>query len=296
MAEPPIDRRKKKEGANRRRRYNVAVEGFSDFERSTLSSFFRLAARRSPSYVEVAQAAQSDFVIADADHPPARGGALSAGRAHVTVFIGKQSPPGAMAWLPRPIHPMHIMRELDSLVEQGQTVPGLLDEAEAVPGMDLVLDDMTFDAQDSPDLLLSDIAGAGPDVLVVEDSPIARRFLQVRLQRMGYAVTTATNAEEALVWMQGQAFALVFLDVVLGVAGGLDGLNLCQMLKQDPAFALTRSAKVVIVSGLSGAMDRVRGSLAGCDAYLTKPVNEAEFERTLLTLDPTLAARLKSRA
>lgn len=296
MAEPRIDRRKKKEGANRRRRYSVAVEGFSDFERSTLSSFFRLAARRSPSYVEVAPAAQPDFVIADADHPPAHRDALSAGRAHVTVFIGKQAPPGAINWLPRPIHPMHIMRKLDSLVEQGETVPGMLDDTRSVPGIDLMLDDVTFDSQDSPGILLSDIAAAGPDVLVVDDSAIARRFLQARLQRLGYAVTTASNAEEALLWMQGQAFALVFLDVVLGTAGSLDGLNLCQMLKQDPAFARTRSAKVVIVSGLSGAMDRVRGSLAGCDAYLTKPVNETEFERTLLTLDPTLAPRLKSRA
>ena len=57
------------------------------------------------------------------------------------------------------------------------------------------------------------------------------------------------------------------------------------------AFAVTRAAKVVIVSGLSGSMDRVRGSLAGCDAYLTKPVNEAEFQRAVLTLDPTLSQR-----
>ena len=62
------------------------------------------------------------------------------------------------------------------------------------------------------------------------------------------------------------------------------------------AFAITRAAKVVIVSGLSGPMDRVRGSLAGCDAYLTKPVDDAEFQRTVLSLDPALSRRVaKSR-
>jgi two-component system, cell cycle response regulator len=126
---------------------------------------------------------------------------------------------------------------------------------------------------------------------VVEDSPIARRFLQVRLQRLGYAVTVAGDAQEAVTWLQSRTFALVFLDVGLGPVGGLDGLNLCQMIKQDPAFALARPARVVMVSGLSAAMDRVRGSLAGCDAYLTKPVTQADFQRTLSALDPTLARR-----
>ena len=90
--------------------------------------------------------------------------------------------------------------------------------------------------------------------------------------------------------MQSRAFALVFRDVTLGPAGGLDGLNLCQMLKHDAAFAVKRAAKVVIVSGLSASMDRVRGSLAGCDAYLTKPGKEAELQRAVLTLSDAVAA------
>ena len=293
MAERPIDRRKKKEKPDRQRRYTVAVDGFSEFERTTLSSFFRLAARRSPSYVEVREADRCDFVIADADRAAVLRTASVSGRASITVFIGKQAPEGAMAWLPRPIDPMHIMRELDSMVELRHTGPGALDEPAGSHGTDLLLDDLSFAATDAagPVAAPGDVAPTGPDVLVVEDSAVARRFLQVRLQRLGYAVYLASDAEEAVAWLQSRAFALVFLDVTLGPAGGLDGLNLCQMLKHDAAFAVTRAAKVVIVSGLSGSMDRVRGSLAGCDAYLTKPVNEAEFQRAVLTLDPTLSQR-----
>ena len=291
MAERPVDRRKKKEKEHRQRRYTVAVDGFSAFERSTLSSFFRLAARRSPSYVEVPEADRCDFVIADADQAAALSNAASSGRTGITVFIGKQAPEGAMAWLARPIDPMHIMRELDALVEQRHTVPGALDEPEGALDLDLLLDDLPF-AADAPAILaLNSPAPSGPDVLVVEDSAIARRFLQVRLQQLGYAVYLATDAQEAVAWLRSRAFALVFLDVALGPAGGLDGLNLCQMLKHDAAFAITRAAKVIIVSGLSGAMDRVRGSLAGCDAYLTKPVDDAELQRTVLGLDPTLSRR-----
>jgi len=232
-------------------------------------------------------------VIADADRAAVLRTASVSGRASITVFIGKQAPEGAMAWLPRPIDPMHIMRELDSMVELRHTGPGALDEPAGSHGTDLLLDDLSFAATDAagPVAAPGDVAPTGPDVLVVEDSAVARRFLQVRLQRLGYAVYLASDAEEAVAWLQSRAFALVFLDVALGPAGGLDGLNLCQMLKHDAAFAVTRAAKVVIVSGLSGSMDRVRGSLAGCDAYLTKPVNEAEFQRAVLTLDPTLSQR-----
>ena len=41
-----------------------------------------------------------------------------------------------------------------------------------------------------------------------------------------------------------------------------------------------------MVTGLDGATDRVRGSLAGCDAYLTKPLHEAEFIAALQQVDP----------
>jgi len=47
----------------------------------------------------------------------------------------------------------------------------------------------------------------------------------------------------------------------------------------------------VMVTGLAAEMDRVRGTLAGCDAYLTKPLAEEEFLDTLRTLDPMLSLR-----
>jgi two-component system, cell cycle response regulator len=46
---------------------------------------------------------------------------------------------------------------------------------------------------------------------------------------------------------------------------------------------------VLLVTGLSGSMDRVRGDLAGCDAYLTKPLMEDEFLAALRLLDPVPA-------
>ena len=255
--------------------YTVALQGFSEFERGALASFFRLAAQRAPSYVQVERVDRSDFVIADADQPRSCQSVLAAGRAQDTVFVGAQAPAGAMAWLPRPIEPVRIVRELDSLVEQRNSAPGELAAVLGAPRVDVLLDD----------------ADGGPDVLVVEPDAGERRFLQRRLRGLGYRVQLARDGDEAMACLRRRAFALVFLDIVLGPPGSLDGLRICHDLKHAPPFAGAKGTRVVIVTGLSGATDRVRGTLAGCDAYLTKPLVEVEFIDTLHRLDPTLAAR-----
>lgn len=257
-------------------RYTVALQGFSPFERSTLSSFFRLAGQRTPSYEQVDRLDRSDFVIADADHDASLAAVLDAGRAPDTVFVGARAPQGAMAWLPRPIDPMHIMRELDSLVEQRHSSPGELRAA---------LAEVNPAVRES----VPRVRGSGRDVLVAEDSAIARRFLQVRLERLGYEVHLATGGDEALALLAERRFAIAFLDVVLGPPGSLDGLSLCQRIKQEPALSGGLPPKVVLVTGLTGAMDKVRGSLAGCDAYLTKPLSEDELRKVLRSLDEHFA-------
>jgi two-component system cell cycle response regulator len=269
-------------------RYTVALQGFSGFERSTLSSFFRLATKRSPSYEEVDDIDRCDFIVADADDDASLAAVLGAGRAHDAVFVGARAPQGAMAWLPRPIDPMHIVRELDSLVGHRHSAPGELLAALAHVGPSA---DATAPADAADSFAPVGAGGRGGNVLVAEDSAIARRFLQVRLQRLGYVVHLATSGDEALQRLAEQPFAIVFLDVVLGPAGSLDGLSLCHRLKHEPQFAIDgRPPRVVLVTGLSGAMDKVRGTLAGCDAYLTKPLSDKELLHALSTLDEGFAA------
>jgi two-component system cell cycle response regulator len=275
-------------------RYTVALQGFSEFERTALASFFRLAAQRSPSYVQVDRVDRSDFVIADADHKASLQAVTAAQRSRDTVFVGARAPQGAMAWLPRPIDPMHIVRELDNLVEQRQSSPGELHAALAPVGHGAA--ELGPQGMASGFSALDTGGAAGPDVLVAEDSAIARRFLQVRLQQLGYRVHLASNGDEAMALLRQERFALAFLDIVLGPAGSLDGLKICQQLKHDPALSGEHAPKVVLVTGLSGAMDRVRGSLAGCDAYLTKPLAEEQLLQTLRTLDPGFAVREQAAA
>jgi CheY-like chemotaxis protein len=302
--------------------FTVAFEGFSDFERTAIASFFRLTESRTRAYRQSEDHVNSDFLVADADHAAALDAVLRGRRIRETVFVGARVPHAALAWLPRPIDPMQIVRELDSLVELRRapqqtdfdfpSVPGTDSAGMALqlPEVDTSFYNTEAAALSPPELdeprpapraeshapALAPTAPLEPapstrgdaprEVLVVEDSAIARKFLARRLQLMGYRVHTAASGEEALSQIAQHSFAIVFLDVVLGPPGSIDGLQLCQTLRKKAANPLGERSAVVMVTGLAGPTDRVRGSLAGCHAYLTKPLIESDFIAALRQVDP----------
>jgi CheY-like chemotaxis protein len=257
-------------------RYTVALLGFSAFEHSALASFFRLAEARTPAYEETGSLDTADFVVVNADHAPTVTAVRDAGRLRDAVLIGAQVSPDAAARLQRPIAPTHIVRELDALLEQRLAL---------------------LDTTNSPDwgasepglLGTADTSRQGKDVLVVDDSRVALRFMQVRLQRRGYRVHVAHTPEEAVERLGAQPFTMVFLDVALGPRASMDGLALCQRIKQGRLPAGHDVPKVVMVTGLSSSSDRVRGELAGCDVYLPKPLMEEDLDEALRVLDPSSA-------
>ena len=128
--------------------------------------------------------------------------------------------------------------------------------------------------------------GSGRAVLVVDSTPIARKFLSTRLQSLGYQVHIAEDGEQALAMVEQQAFAIVFTEATLGPLSEIDGLGLCQAIKRKTDHPRGIVPAVVMTSGLAGAVDKVRGALAGCDAYLNKPLTEAEFIAALHEVDP----------
>ena len=94
----------------------VALLGFSAFERAALSAFLRLPRGRAPRYEAVEALAAGEVAIADADQPAVVEALQHAGRVHDTVFVGSHAPAGASAWTMRPIDPLRVLRELDSMV------------------------------------------------------------------------------------------------------------------------------------------------------------------------------------
>jgi len=97
--------------------------------------------------------------------------------------------------------------------------------------------------------------GGGETVLVVEDEPGVRRVLEKALQRIGYRVLTASNADAALpIWTeQRDHIRLLFTDMVM--PGSLNGLQLARRLRADnpelPVLIASGYSSVMVESGLS---------------------------------------------
>ena len=277
--------------------YRVAFLGLRALERETLDACLRLTQQRTPRFERVALLDDAELLVADADDPPAVQLVLASERMATTVFVGSAAPLGAAAWVPRPIDAQHLLRELDGLVVR----PGGV-------SVDLPLDIQTSaPAASSPPLPATSAAansvrlGTGdrrrrpppspaapppptppaPTALLVDDSEIALRFLETRLQRWGLVMDRALSSGRAIELMAQRHYDFVFLDVELGTSSDLDGLALCQHIKRTQERQTTASA-VVMVSAKSQEMDRVRGSLAGCDAYLSKPLNDVDLQRLML--------------
>ena len=111
--------------------------------------------------------------------------------------------------------------------------------------------------------------------LVVDDSGPVRKQIELELKIFGIQVDTAATGEQAIEYFNQNRYNLIFLDVVLP---GVDGYQLCRMLKKDK---VRKKTPVIMLTSKSSPFDRVKGALAGCDAYLTKPVKQETFQKVV---------------
>jgi CheY-like chemotaxis protein len=122
---------------------------------------------------------------------------------------------------------------------------------------------------------------APPDVLVLDDSEIAVRFLCRLLGDFGFRAHPVRDSAAAWALLQGQRFAVAFLDIVLDESEPDDGIALCQRIKQQPPRPDCGAACVMLVSGDARPADQVRARLAGGDAFLAKPLSRGSVARAL---------------
>jgi len=114
-----------------------------------------------------------------------------------------------------------------------------------------------------------------PLILLVEDREDNRILAKKLLERAGFRVVEATDGREALEQVAAQRPDLVLLDMSLPV---VDGWTVARTLRQSPDFK-----DLLIVALTAHAMDgdRERVLEAGCDEYLTKPIEVAKFIPTI---------------
>jgi two-component system, cell cycle response regulator len=301
-----------------------ALFGFNPFETMTLESFFKLAGRRPPGYAIMQESRRADVWIVNGEdaakvqslhreHPQAK-----------AVVIGSSAHGTPWVALPRPIRLLSVLEEIEKLMSavavsapaavqapmqspaRVSTAPALSAPPTASPAPRLHFSPTVAAAPSAVaaapatkrssnsaifgnslgfDVSRVDVnhEGARDDddyILVVDDSNIVLRLMQGRLQRFGYSVALASSGEQAVEMAKSRYYKFVFLDVMMP---GIDGYQTCRMIKS--AKSGNPPPVIVMLSSRGGSIDKIRGTLAGADAYVTKPLAEAALIKVLADHD-----------
>ena len=240
--------------------YSVATMGFNPVERSVLGSIFGLSARRNPRFVPFVvggPAIAPDLFMIDVEDPRCMD-ALKAintkyhGKARVLMIGNRPAIEGHLI-MPRPLLWTRTLKMMEEAMLGGAQADKPTRKTERV--------------------------------LVVDDALPVRKFMEAKLAPFGFDVDYAETGEQAIGMSGEKQYTCVFLDVILP---GVDGYQVCKMIKSKKRTGKTPA--VVMLTSKNSTFDKIRGSMAGCDAYLTKPVDEEKLLETIAKFLPVTEA------
>jgi twitching motility two-component system response regulator PilH len=108
-------------------------------------------------------------------------------------------------------------------------------------------------------------------VLIVDDSKTEVLFMTELLQKNGYTVRSAENADEAFKRLSEEKPDLILMDVVMP---GQNGFQLTRSINRTPEYS---DVPIIICTSKSLETDRVWGMRQGARDYITKPVDSADL-------------------
>jgi CheY-like chemotaxis protein len=108
-------------------------------------------------------------------------------------------------------------------------------------------------------------------ILVVDDSLDNRQLTQILLECEGFEVRLAEDAEQALQILETCRPSLILMDIQLP---GMDGLTVTRRLRKNPSW---KNVVVVALSAYAMAAEKENARVAGCNGYITKPINTRTF-------------------
>jgi DNA-binding response OmpR family regulator len=124
-------------------------------------------------------------------------------------------------------------------------------------------------------------------ILIVEDEPDILELLHFNLEKAGFETFRAEDGEKGLLLAQKHLPDLILLDLLLP---GLNGLEVCRQIKQNPAL---QHIPIIMVTAKGEEMDRVVGLELGAEDYVVKPFSLREI---ILRIQKLLDRREKQAA
>lgn len=242
------------------------VRGLERDERQLLDGLVRVSQRRSPrlTILEEQRAMEADVVLIDNTNTEASLWAKSQTwlKDRAVLWIGADTVPVGHTLLHRPVQWSILPMQMARALERSPGTAAWVEASRPAP---------LQPAQTRPNARLSP-----KSVLVVDDSLAIRNYMRSLLEAGGFAVSMAESVEDALTLVDQQPFECVFMDVMMP---GIDGYEGCRRIKAKLRGA--RAIPVIMLTSKSSPFDRIRGKMAGCDAYLTKPVDPKQLGEVL---------------
>jgi two-component system cell cycle response regulator DivK len=112
-------------------------------------------------------------------------------------------------------------------------------------------------------------------VLIIEDNELNTKLARMFLHKAGHEVLSADDAETGITLARAARPDLVLMDLQLP---GMDGLAATALLKRD---AETAAIPIIALTAMAMKEDLEKSTLAGCDAYITKPLRYQELYATI---------------
>lgn len=128
-------------------------------------------------------------------------------------------------------------------------------------------------------------------ILVVEDFEDSRFMMQRLLEMAGYSVVEASDGEQAVELAVQERPALILMDLSLPK---LDGLAATRTIRQHKTMG---KVPIIVVSAHDAPESRIEALEAGCDEYVTKPIDFDQLDRLLkrlLSKDVTRTGNIES--
>jgi twitching motility two-component system response regulator PilG len=261
--------------------YLVEVIGFSPTEQMALASVFELSSRRVPKFVKHTKAGTPpDIYLVDADNIDAIKllGERNASGQIPAILIGESNRGTSWPVLPRPIRWMKLFQAFDVAIAS----PAAGVQAKPAEPLAPAMPVPSPAAAPAPAPAGTPAPGTGLSakpqadwVLVVDDNQTVREFMKSKLAAFNFNVDYAESGEQAIGFTGQKHYSCIFLDVVMP---GIDGYQVCKLIKSNKA---TKNTAVVMLTSKDSPFDKIRGSMSGCDAYLTKPVDEEKLLETI---------------
>jgi len=183
-----------------------------------------------------------------------------------TIFVGKRIVKGDHLYnICLPIRATQVLTVLDTVtIKEMNFIPELTIGA--------IADETGLSNETLEKIISMKEGGSQFNALVVDDSLPVRKQMELELKMLGAKVYLAESGEQAIELSKMYEFDIIFLDVIMP---GIDGYKVCKILKKD---IKSKKVPIVMLTGKSSPFDKVKGTLSGCDTYLTKPLEHQEFQ------------------